>query len=585
MLEAFTGMGFSFFEGYGLTETAPVLTVTSPKKKPIAGSVGQPLPGIEVKIDEPDAATGVGEVIARGRNVMAGYWQDEDATAEAIRDGWFHTGDLGRFDDEGNLHLVGRSKDVIVDANGKNVYPDEIEELYRDSPFIKELSVVGVPDGIGEQVACAVVLDLEHDPSLSAAEVTAKVEEHFRKVSADLPIWKRVRSLHFWDGDLPKTAKRSIKRRDVAAEIARLRRKNEETKGALAAAGEGGQVAWLLDTVATVSGRRRADVQLGSRFGELGFDSLMYAELSSALENAGIALPESVDVTTLGTVAELQELLARGPARGGARAARPSAGATTTPRFTCPAPVSAAGKRGLAWAQRAFYQQRAGDRACRGQGHIPQHTSFIVAANHSSHLDMGAIKVALGDAGRDLTSLAAADYFFRNRYRRAYFKHFTNLVPMERSGSIRKSMDTAEGVLRRGRSMVVFPEGTRSVTGEMADFLPSLGYLAMRAEVGILPAHIAGTFEALPKGTAVPRARELTVSFGPFLARDWLAALTEGLSAQEAWRLVAAFTQRVVENLRDGVATALDVDAARAAWDGRALGPIAVRAACGAGAC
>ena len=235
-----TGMGFSFFEGYGLTETAPVLTVTSPKKKPIPGSVGQPLPGIEVKIDDPDPNTGVGEVVARGRNVMAGYWQDEEATAEAIRDGWFHTGDLGRFDDEGNLHLSGRSKDVIVDANGKNVYPDEVEDLYRDNPFIKELSVVGVPDGIGEQVACAVVLDLEHDPALSAAEVTAKVEEHFRKVSTDLPIWKRVRGVHFWEGDLPKTAKRSIKRREVAAEIARLRRKHEETKGGAGGGGRGG---------------------------------------------------------------------------------------------------------------------------------------------------------------------------------------------------------------------------------------------------------------------------------------------------------------------------------------------------------
>jgi long-chain acyl-CoA synthetase len=190
---------------------------------------------------------------------------------------------------------------------------------------------------------------------------------------------------------------------------------------------------------------------------------------------------------------------------------------------------------------------------------------------------MGAIKVALGDAGKDLASMAAADYFFRNRYRRAYFKHFTNLVPMERSGSIRKSMDTAESVLRRGRSMVVFPEGTRSTTGDMADFLPSLGYLAMRAEVGILPAHVAGTFDALPKGAAIPRSRELTVSFGPFLSHEWLAAVTQGLTAQEAWRLVAAFVQRVVENLRDGVATALDVDATRGAWDGRILGPIAVR--------
>ena len=576
VLEAFTGMGFSFFEGYGLTETAPVLTVTSPKKKPIAGSVGQPLPGIEVKIDDPDPNTGVGEVIARGRNVMAGYWQDEDATAQAIRDGWFHTGDLGKFDDDGNLHLVGRSKDVIVNADGKNVYPDEIEDLYRENPFIKELSVVGVPDGIGEQVACAVVIDLEHDPSLSAAEVTAKVEEHFRKISTDLPIWKRVRAVHFWEGDLPKTAKRSIKRRDVSAEIARLRRKTEESKGALAAAVEGGQVAWLLDTVANVSGRRRADVQLGSRFGELGFDSLMYAELSSALDNAGIVLPESADVTTLGTLAELQELLARGPAAAARELAAKRSGGDDDAEIRVPGAVSAAGKRGLAWAQRAFYKNVL-DTRVKGEGHIPQHTSFIVAANHCSHLDMGAIKVALGDAGRGLTSLAAADYFFRNRYRRAYFKHFTNLVPMERSGSIRKSMDTAEGVLRQGRSMVVFPEGTRSVTGDLADFLPSLGYLALRAEVGVLPAHIAGSFEALPKGTAVPRARELTVSFGPFLSREWLGTLTDGLAAQEAWRLVAAFTQRVVENLRDGVATTLDADAARTAWDGKAMGPIAVR--------
>ena len=125
--------------------------------------------------------------------------------------------------------------------------------------------------------------------------------------------------------------------------------------------------------------------------------------------------------------------------------------------------------------------------------------------------------------------------------------------------------------------MVVFPEGTRSVTGELAEFLPSLGYLALRAGVGILPAHIAGTFESLPKGTAIPRARELTVSFGPFLTADWLAALTKGLPQQESWRLVAAFTQRAVENLRDGVATALDADAARDAWDGSKLGPIAVR--------
>jgi long-chain acyl-CoA synthetase len=581
VLKAFHGLGFNFFEGYGLTETAPVLTVTSPKDKPIVGSVGKPLPGIEVKVSEPDPATGVGEVIARGRNVMAGYWEDEAATGTAIRDGWFHTGDLGRFDEKGNLYIVGRSKEIIVDANGKNVYPDEIEDLYRESPFIKHLSVVGLPDESGEHVACAVVANYEHDAMLSRHDVDARIEEHFRKISAELPFWKRVKVMHIWQGDdLPRTAKRSVKRREVVAELQSARKKADESSGALAAAvrTDESSVAWLLETIATVSGRRRADVSLGSRFDQLGFDSLMYAELSSALENAAATLPEGLDVTTLGTVAELHEILARGHLVGARGHAVEGAAAKEDAELHVPEVLARAGRRGLALGQKLFYE-RALDTKVRGASHIPQHTTFIVAANHASHLDQGVIKVALGDAGKDLTSLAAADYFFRNKYRRAFFKHFTNLVPMERAGSIRKSMDTAEKVLRQGRSMVVFPEGTRSMTGEMADFLPSLGYLAMRADVGILPAYISGAYEALPKGAAVPRARELGVTFGPFLSRDWLEALTKGLSSQEAWRLVAAFTQRIVENLRDGIATPLDAESARAAWNGETqkLGVVAAR--------
>ncbi|HVU50984.1 MAG TPA: AMP-binding protein [Polyangia bacterium] len=581
VLKAFHGLGFNFFEGYGLTETAPVLTVTSPKDNPIAGSVGKPLQGIEVKIAEPDPATGVGEVIARGRNVMAGYWEDEAATNATIKDGWFHTGDLGRFDEEGNLYIVGRSKEIIIDANGKNVYPDEVEDLYRDSPFIKHLSVVGLPDERGEEVACAVVANYEHDAMLARAEVVARIEEHFRKVSAELPFWKRVKVMQIWEGDdLPRSAKRSVKRREVVAVMQSNRRKAEETSGALVAAvrPDEASVGWLLDTLATVSGKRRAEVALASRFDQLGFDSLMYAELASAFESANVTLPEGVDVTTLTTVAELHELLARGHLVGGRARAQAADDAAKDGELRVPDFVARAGKRALALGQRLLYQG-ALDTTVKGGNHVPQHTNFIVAANHCSHLDMGVIKIALGDAGKDLTSLAAADYFFRNKYRRAFFKHFTNLVPMERSGSIRKSMDRAEQVLRGGHSMVVFPEGTRSLTGEMTDFLPSLGYLALRAGIGVLPAHITGAHEALPKGAAVPRARDLGVTFGPFLSEEWLAELTKGLPQQEAWRLVAAFTQRVIENLRDGVATPLDAEGARAAWDGEAqkLGVVTAR--------
>ena len=576
VLKTFVGMGFDFFEGYGLTETSPVLAVSSPKQKALPGSVGQPLGGIEVKIHEPDAS-GVGEVIARGRNVMAGYWDDEAATKAAIRDGWFHTGDIGRFDEDGNLYLVGRSKEIIVDSDGKNVYPDEIEELYRDSPHIKELSVVGLPDGSAEHVVCAVAPNYDGFPDLPRETIHKRIDEHFRKVSLDLPFWKRVKMMHLWEGDLPKTPTRKVKRRAVVEELLRLQKKATVDTAIAPASPEAEGIGWLLDIVAQVSNRPRSEVHASSRLDQLGFDSLMYTELGAALEGAGVVVPESTDFTVAGDVQDLLRLVRAAAPTGALERKRrgraeDDSGARASDDLYVPSPIAKAGKRGLGVAQRLFYR-RVLESKVTGEGHIPLSTNFIVAANHCSHLDMGLIKVALGEAGRDITSLAAADYFFRNRYRRAYFKNFTNLVPMERAGSIRKSMDTAEQVLRRGKSMVVFPEGTRSLTGEMAEFLPSLGYLALRSGVGLLPVYIDGTYRSLPKGAAIPRARKLGVAFGPFLSIDALRTLTEGLSQQESWRLIAALAQRIVENLRDGISTRLDLAGARAGWDGKVLAP------------
>ncbi|HLA95459.1 MAG TPA: AMP-binding protein, partial [Pyrinomonadaceae bacterium] len=147
------GLGFTVLEGYGLTESSPVLTVARPGNKLLRGSVGKPLPGVEVKIDNPDA-NGVGEVVARGQNVMLGYYNNEEATEAVLQDRWLKTGDLGKLDEDGNLFIVGRSKDVIIDSNGKNIYPDEIEDLYGKSSYIKELSVVGLSDDDGgEKIA------------------------------------------------------------------------------------------------------------------------------------------------------------------------------------------------------------------------------------------------------------------------------------------------------------------------------------------------------------------------------------------------------------------------------------------------
>ena len=547
----FQGLGFTILEGYGLTEASPVLTVTRPENRMLAGTVGKSLPGVEIRIAEPDA-TGVGEVIARGPNVMLGYFGNEEATRQTLVDRWLYTGDLGRLDDEGNLYLVGRSKDIIVDTNGKNVYPDEVEEVYQDSPYIKELSVVGLPDGIGEKVACMVVPDEEYDIALSRAELRLKIEEHFREVSAKLPYYKRVKVLHFTDQELPRTATRKVKRREV---IKMIQVEEEKTRGSQTVPSEVERPAdarWLLEIVASVSNRSLDEVSIHSRLADLGFDSLMFVELATAIENAGGSLtaPER-----LNEVQDLRELLSvvnrEAPHSGRRETARLRLESEKSDEeIHVPEFLRIVGNKTVDLAQRALYERLLRTKY-EGQMNIPYHTNFIVAANHASHLDMGLVKMALAEAGQDLVALAAADYFFDTKYKRAYMENFTNLVPMERTGSLRQSLRHARSYLDRGYNALIFPEGTRSMSGQMADFKPVVGYLALAARVGILPIYLEGTYEAFPKGSTFLKNRNVSARLGRFIPIEELEALTLGMSRAEAYRLIAARVRHDIVNLRD----------------------------------
>ncbi|HEX8708017.1 MAG TPA: AMP-binding protein [Pyrinomonadaceae bacterium] len=563
----FHGMGFTILEGYGLTEASPVLTVTRPQDKMVPGSVGKPLPGIEVKIAAPNAS-GIGEVIARGQNVMVGYFENETATRETLINRWLHTGDLGRLDAQGNLYLVGRSKEIIVDTNGKNVYPDEIEEAYFTSPLIKELSVVGLPDGIGEKVACMIVPDYEHDRELSRDEVRKRIDEHFRTVSSALPFYKRVKVHYFWDGELPRTATRKVKRNEVVAAMQVLD-KSMKTGARAGSRDEksAGDVTWLLEIVAAVSNRPRAEVTVNSRLGDLGFDSLMYVELATAIENAGGTLASP---NTLTEVQDLRELAAVVSRNSNAAARKQATEAQDeTPRendeIHIPAFVRTVGNKGLDALQRVFYDKML-NTTYEGRTNIPVHTNFIVAPNHTSHLDMGLTKMALGDAGREIVALAAADYFFDNKYKRAYMDNFTNLVPIERSGSLRQSLRHARSFLDRGYNALIFPEGTRSVTGQIAEFKPVIGYLALACRVGILPVYLHGTHEAMPKGSTLIKSRDVGARIGRYLSIEELEELTKGMARAEAYRLIAALVQHSVENLRDRTRLAFDAQALRRRW-------------------
>lgn len=559
----FQGLGFTILEGYGLTEASPVLTVTRPDKL-LTGSVGRPLPGVEVKIADPDA-TGVGEVIARGPNVMLGYYADESATRGALVERWLYTGDLGKLDDDGNLYLVGRSKEIIVDTNGKNVYPDELEEIYANSPYVKELSIVGLADGIGEKVACLVVADDEFDIALSRDELRRRVEEHFRDVSASLPYYKRVKVLQFTDDELPRTATRKVKRSEIVTILQALESSNKAPESAAQRATDSTS-RWLINIVANVSNRPVDEISLNSRLADLGFDSLMFVELATSIENAGGSLTAPERLNEVQDLRELASVVSRRPGAAiGSGASRTETSRLEIDEIEIPSFVQSAGNKAGDFLQRVLYD-RLLETHYEGRSNIPVHTNFIVAANHTSHLDMGLTKMALAEAGKDMVVLAAADYFFDTKYKRAVIENFTNLVPMERSGSLRQSLRHARSFLDRGYNALIFPEGTRSLTGEMADFKPVIGYLALHARVGILPIYLYGTHEAMPKGSSVIKGRKVGARIGRYLSVEELEEMTKGMARAEAYRLISARVKHDVENLRDRTRRAFDAKELRKRW-------------------
>jgi long-chain acyl-CoA synthetase len=326
-----------------------------------------------------------------------------------------------------------------------------------------------------------------------------------------------------------------------------------------------GDASWLIGIIATVANRQRDEISINSRFSDLGFDSLMFVELATAIENAGGSISAPERFNEIQDVRELTSVINRRPRSNVSREARPVERRKADDEIRIPSLLKTVGNKAADALQRMFYDGFL-NTAYEGRSNIPPHTNFIVAANHCSHLDMGLTKMALGDAGNDLVALAAADYFFDTKYKRAVMENFTNLVPMERTGSLRQSLRHALSFLARGYNALLFPEGTRSITGEMADFKPVVGYLALHARVGILPVYLIGTHEAMPKGSTIIKSRDVGARIGRFLPIEQLEEMTGGLPRAEAYRLIAALVKNEVENLRDRARRPFDASEMRRKW-------------------
>jgi long-chain acyl-CoA synthetase len=413
-----------------------------------------------------------------------------------------------------------------------------------------------LPGEAGHEVVAALIVP-DYESSDDREAVREAVREHVKKVSKSLPLYKRLKVVHLWDHDLPKTAARKVRRRDVIVELQRLERAAKGGAELRKLEAQAGGDAWLYDLVAQVAQKQRTAITGETRLEELGFDSLMFTELAVALEAAGVTLPDPQELQAVETVGDVERLIARIGAR--ARSDKPRRDRLAREKaaedrkadddIDVPRPLVALGRRALRGGMKALYS-RVLDTGVYGAAHVPPFGGYIVCANHSSHLDTGLIKYALGEQGEALVALAAKDYFFDDPVRRMYFENFTNLVPMERHGSLRESLRLAGEVIRDGYILLIFPEGTRSDTGVMADFKPSLGYLAMTNKCGILPMYLAGTHEAMPKGRYVPRRGERVAAYvGPFLTYDNVVALAGDRPRSEQYRAITYHIEGVIRRL------------------------------------
>ena len=229
-ISGLTNLGINMLQGYGLTETSPVVAAENDKyKRP--GSIGFALPNVEIKIDSPDEK-GIGEILAKGPNIMLGYYENDEETNKVLKNGWFHTGDLGYFDEDGYLFVSGRKKNVIVLKNGKNIFPEELEILISALPFVAENIVYGKPDKDGDLKLCTKIVYKpevmeEMFKNIPKEEYHNIIWKEIKKINKTMPAYKYIRELIVTDEELIKTTTQKVKRHEEIKRILETETNNQ----------------------------------------------------------------------------------------------------------------------------------------------------------------------------------------------------------------------------------------------------------------------------------------------------------------------------------------------------------------------
>ncbi|RJP35338.1 MAG: AMP-binding protein [Candidatus Omnitrophota bacterium] len=488
------GIGFDVVQGYGLTETSPVLTVTRPGDTHL-GAVGPPLEQVEIRLAEEGS-----EIQAKGPNVFGGYFKRPELNDEIFVDGWFKTGDIGEIDEDGVLYIRGRQKDVIVTSDGINVHPEDIERVLEKQADIKEACVIGT--GEKQDVVHAVLLlenqDVDAKRCIELANQELPAEQHIGAFS----VWKL--------SEFPKTTTLKIKKNEVRKLIAL-----EDFGAAAAPTQTGTPVQRILCELASVDlDRLHPESRIGQ---EVGLSSIDRVELISRLEDEFRIDVDDNLVTPETTVAELEKLVAE---------RKDVFSNLRFRRWTLAFPCRLA-RLGFEWfvlrpALKIFCKIK-----CVGLENLRDLKGpFFIVANHTSHVDTPLIQTLLPThLGRKVCPAAWKEYFDVNDdtpWLKKVGKSLAweiatigfNIFPLPQTVGYRQSMVYAGELIDKGWSVLLFPEGARTANGEMGEFREGVGILVRNLQVPVLPVAIIGGEKVLPRGNSLPRRGEVKIAFG-----------------------------------------------------------------------
>jgi len=486
-------LGFEILEGYGLTETSPIVSFNPPHKVKL-GSVGVPIKGVQIKIDKD------GELLIRGPNVMLGYYNKPEETKKAFKDGWLKTGDLAHLDDEGYIYIEGRKKEIIVLAGGKNVNPEELENLIlKKDKLVKECAILEV-DGSLKAL-------LYLDESVVKERGIVNLEEYVRwnvldKVNLELPPWKRITGFKIISNELPKTRLGKIKRYKLLDIYKHAQKEDLRKPKAI----ETPVAKTLRDYLGGYTNREvygYEHIEL-----DLGLDSLGKIELLSFIEKTfGLSIQEE----ELSKMLSLNQLI-HYIQEHKEREELSSVNWSTILRESKPFELA---KWNLPFQIGRFilytFFKLYNRLHVEGLENLPQ-GPCILAPNHASYLDGFVLTCALPKDFALKTYFLGEEVYFRGNLR-SLFAKFAHVITINLNKNLKESMQKAAYVLISGKNLVIFPEGARTRDGNLLPFKKGFAILSKELKVPVVPVAVIGTYESMSIKDRFPKPRKIKVIF------------------------------------------------------------------------